>query len=287
MTIKPPPVTEADLHGYIDNQLSRERQIVIEAYLQNHPEELPRLQAYRAQNTALQAQFDPILQEAFPEHLDKYCSLLQQKQRSNLIQNHFKSWDWQRLAAGLAIAVLSGTSGWFLNETTSNHFAKADRMIMPNNAPSFPHQAAIAHVVYSPDIRRPVEIGSDQEEQLVAWLSKRLGSPIRPPILKQLDYQLIGGRLLPGAKGPVAQFMYHDHTGQRLTLYISTEQNSQTETGFKFTQEGPVSVFYWIDGKFSYALSGGMSKEKLTELANVVYQQFEKAGPPDNKKFRT
>ncbi|HCE6463371.1 TPA: anti-sigma factor [Pseudomonas aeruginosa] len=138
------------------------------------------------------------------------------------------------------------------------------------------HQAAIAHVVYSPDVKRPVEIGADQEEQLVAWLSKRLGTAIRPPRLGKLGYELIGGRLLPGAQGAVAQFMYHDATGQRLTLYVSTDQAHNKDTGFRFAQEGPVNVLYWIDGKFGYALSAGINKAELARVATTVYDQLEK-----------
>ena len=142
-------------------------------------------------------------------------------------------------------------------------------------AGSLPRQAAIAHVVYSPDVRRPVEIGADQEDQLVAWLSKRLGAKIRPPKLGALGYELIGGRLLPGSSGPVAQFMYHDTTGQRLTLYVTNEQASNQDTGFRFAQEGPVNVFYWIDGKFGYALSAGIDKGELARIATAVYAQLQ------------
>jgi anti-sigma factor RsiW len=139
----------------------------------------------------------------------------------------------------------------------------------------FVHQAAIAHVVYSPDIRRPVEIGADQEDQLVAWLSKRLGSKIRPPKLGKIGFELIGGRLLPGESGPVAQFMYNDATGQRMTLYVSNEQVQNKDTAFRFTQDGPVNVFYWIDGKFGYAISSGIDKGRLATVANSVYEQME------------
>lgn len=58
-----------------------------------------------------------------------------------------------------------------------------------------------------------------------------------------LGYELIGGRLLPGNAGPVAQFMYHDSSGQRLTLYVSTEQTVSRDTGFRFAREGAVNVF--------------------------------------------
>ncbi|GAA0794259.1 hypothetical protein GCM10009078_14560 [Cupriavidus gilardii] len=115
---------------------------------------------------------------------------------------------------------------------------------------SLPRRAAIAHVVYSPDVKRPVALAADQEDQLVAWLSRRLGAQVNPPKLGSVGYELIGGRLLPGASGPVAQFMYHDVTGQRLTLYVTTENAANKDTGFRFAQEGPVNVFYWIDGKF-------------------------------------
>ena len=53
---------------------------------------------------------------------------------------------------------------------------------------SLARQAAIAHVVYSPDIRHPVEIGADQESQLVTWLSNRLGTPIHPPKVRQARF---------------------------------------------------------------------------------------------------
>ena len=70
--------------------------------------------------------------------------------------------------------------------------------------------------------------------------------------------------------------MYHDVTGQRLTLYVSTEQAKNKDTGFRFAQEGPVNVFYWIDGKFGYALSAGIDKGELARVANAVYEQLEK-----------
>ena len=111
----------------------------------------------------------------------------------------------------------------------------------------------------------------------MTWLSKRIGAKIQPPKLGKVGYELIGGRLLPGGSGPVAQFMYHDAAGQRLTLYVSTEQEHNSDTGFRFAQEGPVNVFYWIDGKFGYALSAGTDKGELARVANAVHEQIGEA----------
>ena len=269
--MNPLPITEADLQAYVDRVLQPSRCAEIEAYLAARPAEMERLRAYREQNEALRALFNPVLDEPVPARI----SAVPHSKPWHL------RWHMQQLAAGVAIAVFSGISGWMLHGPTQSYVSVAQSSTaMPS--PSFrntglAHQAAIAHVVYSPDIRRPVEIGADQEDQLVTWLSKRIGSKIRPPKLGKLGYELIGGRLLPGESGPVAQFMYHDVAGQRLTLYISTEQAQNKDTLFRFAQEGPVNVFYWIDGKFGYALSAGIGKQELARIATDVYDQLEHA----------
>jgi anti-sigma factor RsiW len=275
------PVTEADLHAYVDGVLPAARDAEIAAYLEARPVEQQRLQAYRAQNSALRAMFDPVLNEPLPHALT--AAVLQARNTplgtpELSATGHRSAWGWQRLAAGLAIAFISGSAGWFLHGPLEQNLLLAQQVSPAKsgmrNASALAHQAAVAHVVYSPDLRRPVEIGADQEDQLVAWLSKRIGNQIRPPKLGKLGYELIGGRLLPGESGPVAQFMYHDSTGQRLTLYVSTEQVHNKDTGFKFSQEGPVKVFYWIDGKFGYALSAGINKAELAKIASAVYEQL-------------
>lgn len=263
------PVTEADLHAYVDGRLPPARRAEVEAYLASRPEEAARVQAYATQNHALHGLFDAVLDEPVPPRLTP------PRPRSRW----HGGWQWQSLAAGLAIALVGASAGWGLRGAADQdrRLAQADaRFAYPQQtALGLAHQAAVAHVVYSPEVRRPVEVGADQEAQLVAWLSRRLGSKIHPPRLGKLGYELIGGRLLPGASGPVAQFMYHDSAGQRLTLYVSTEQAHNKDTGFRFAKEGPVNVFYWIDGKFGYALSAGIDKGELARVATAVYEQLE------------
>jgi anti-sigma factor RsiW len=134
--------------------------------------------------------------------------------------------------------------------------------------------AATAHVVYAPEVRHPVEVTADQEEHLVGWLSKRLGTTLKAPKLSSLGYELVGGRLLSGPQGPVAHFMYQDGRGQRLTLYVSGQRGEPRDTAFRFSQEDRVSVFYWVDGNFGYALSGEIKREQLLKVADVVYKQL-------------
>jgi anti-sigma factor RsiW len=123
-------------------------------------------------------------------------------------------------------------------------------------------------------VRHPVEVGADQEAHLAAWLSKRLGAQLKPPALSSAGYDLVGGRLLPGDQGPVAQFMYQDARGQRLTLYVRTDATDSRETAFRYAREDKVGVFYWLDGKLGYALSGELEKDELLQVATLVYRQL-------------
>lgn len=258
------PITEADLHAYVDGLLPMARRVEIQDYLAARPDEAARLDAYRAQNAALHALFDPVLDEPVPGRLTATQPL-----GYGMLQ---------RVAAGITIAFFSGSIGWVLHgaRDTDMRVAQNSSAVLQQES-RLVHQAAIAHVVYSPDVRHPVEIGADQEDQLVTWLSKRLGTPIHPPRLGKLGFELIGGRLLPGDSGPVAQFMYNNTAGQRLTLYVSTDQAKNKDTGFRFAEQGPVNVFYWIDGKFGYALSAGINKAELSKIATAVYDQLKKS----------
>jgi len=165
-----------------------------------------------------------------------------------------------------ASAVMGLSVGWWVHGETA---IKRSALVA-----SLPSQAAIAHVVYTAEVLHPVEVGAEQQEHLVKWLSKRLNAPLRAPLLQSAGYQLEGGRLLPGSEGPAAQFMYRDAGGLRLTLYVRKALADNNDTAFRFLREGDLSVFYWVDGDMAYALSGDVAREKLLKVAESVYQDL-------------
>jgi len=208
----------------------------------------------KALSQALHQLYDPVLEEPVPERL----------------RAPRRRWRAPAMAAAwAAIGLCAGiVAGWQL------HASRAS-IAMQSEVPAFVKRAAIAHATYSPEVRHPVEVGADQEQHLVAWLSKRLGAQVRAPRLDAAGYSLMGGRLLPGDNGPVAHFMYQNAQGRRITLYVRTEAAENRETAFRFAAEGNVKVFYWIDRKLGYALSStDLSKEDLLAVADIVYRQL-------------
>jgi anti-sigma factor RsiW len=246
-----PGITEAELHAYVDGALAPARSAEVEAYLSEHPEDAARIAAYREQVAALRREYDPALKEPLPLRFE----LPRRAAAPQLLR-------YAGIAAGFALGV---AVGWQLHAYNTEKQAEST---------SWARRAAIAHVVYSPEVRHPVEVGADQEAHLVAWLSKRLGSPLKVPHLGSLGYGLVGGRLLPGDRGPVAQFMYQDGKGQRLTLYVRVNPDDSRETAFHFAQERGIGVFYWLDRKLGYALSGEVDKPELLRVATAVHRQL-------------
>jgi anti-sigma factor RsiW len=135
-------------------------------------------------------------------------------------------------------------------------------------------EAAMAYAVYAPEVRHPVEVPGDQEQHLVSWLTKRMGTPVRAPRLDGLGFLLLGGRLLSSDDGPGALLMYEDHAGRRVILYACPTEADGRDTALRFAQEAGVAVVYWTEGVLSYALAGELDRSGLQALAESAYRQI-------------
>jgi len=252
MSENPDSVSDMDLHAFVDGALDEARAGAVARHLEANPEAAARVAAYRAQNRALKALFDPMLAEPLPRQL-----ALPTASRRAL---HGR---WA--AAAAVLLVLGAGAGWQAGSLT-RPAAMA--------TPAVVHQAAVAHAVFTPQKRHPVEVGADEEAHLVGWLSKVLGAPLKAPRLAEVGYALVGGRLLSAADGPAAQFMYQDKDGDRMTLYVVTDPRQKGKTAFRYAEDKGVAVFYWIDGPLGYALAGKMTRAELLKIADVVYAQL-------------
>ncbi|MBW8756951.1 MAG: anti-sigma factor [Burkholderiales bacterium] len=252
------PVTEAELHAHADRQLTPERAAEVAAWLAHRPDEAARVRAWEAHKRELRTLYDPVLDEAVPPAL---------RRRARRPAPWFGR-PTLAAAAALLLALAAGAGGWALRGA---HDAPLVAAAPPPN--DFPARAAIAHTVYAPEVKRPVEV--------------------------DVGYALEGGRLLPGERGPVAQFMYRDEAGHRLTLYVSNEKagtpptaanglasadlrgsgDAHADTAFRFASEGAVNVFWWVDGPFRYAITAPADRAALTQVSAEVYRQLA-ATPP-------
>jgi anti-sigma factor RsiW len=254
-----PRPAESDLQAYADGQLAPAQRLVIDAWLAGHPEDAERIESYQRIGQELRGQYDAVLEETVPVRLRRAFGAR-------------RRWRPAALAACWMVlgAALGAVAGYEL------HAIHSPAPLALDSGTLMARRAALAHVTYSPEVRHPVEVGADQEQHLIAWLSKRLNTKVRAPKLDEAGLALVGGRLLPGENGPVAQFMYQTSSGRRATLYVRTEARGNRETAFRFTRENNVSVFYWIDRECGYALaSADLGEDELKRIAILIYKQLE------------
>lgn len=246
---------EIELLRYVDGRLDAAAAAAMAERLREDPELARRVVADRALDAELKAVGALLSDPLIPERL-----------LATTRQPILPIWPLRALAAVVLLTVGLGIGwsarGWYLP--------------VPDNSFVLPLAAADAHRVFVAEVRHPVEVTAAEEAHLVAWLSKRLGGKVQPPPLDSFGYQLVGGRLLPSPRGAAAQFMYEQSSGKRLTLYVVNAPDESGETSFRFANEEGVSVFYWIDRGFGYALIADADRASLLPIARTVYERLDR-----------
>jgi anti-sigma factor RsiW len=255
MTEAKMPVTEDELHAYVDNELPAERREDVEAWLSAHPDDAERVQSWRAMAETLHARYDGVADEPIPKRLE--IEQLTQRPRR---------WVMGAIAASFLAFIAGSGVGWLA------HGAAAT----PSAFQSFTVDALDAYRLYAVEVRHPVEVPGSERDHLQQWLTKRCGWDVHAPQLDATGLKLVGGRLLPGPTGPASFLMYESASGERFTLYASRAATDSTQ--MRYTSQDSNGALYWADGGVGYVLSGPSDKERLQQVARLVYDQADKSG---------
>jgi len=263
MTDEHTPVTESDLHAFVDGLLDDDRRRHVELFLKDHPEEAAEVRQWQAQAKDLKAAFS-----SYAHFGENDRALLNSRTQSGAPAS-----DWRK-AGLLAASLLLFLSGAVAGIYADRFYAGNPPAETASALESLPRQSKTAFLVYASEKRHPVEVGADDEAHLITWLGKRLDYKLVAPDLRSEGFSLVGGRLLPVNGRAGAMLMYQDAGGQRLTVLLGKNAKS-TETSFRFETSGSIETFYWIDGEIGYAGTGEVTRAKLQTIAEECYRQFE------------
>src|SRR3954452_23059187 len=95
------PVTEDELHAYVDDELPAERRGDVEAWLATHADDAGRVQSWRAMAEALHARPHCVAAEAVPKRL-----------KTERLARQPRKWMSAAAAAVLLAFVAGGVAGW-------------------------------------------------------------------------------------------------------------------------------------------------------------------------------
>jgi anti-sigma factor RsiW len=249
------PVTEDELHAYVDNELPAERRGDVEAWLDTHPDDAERVRSWREMAEALHARYDAVADEPVPRRLEI----------ERLVRQPRK-WIYGAVAATLVAFIAGGGAGWLARGVAAS----------PSIFQNFTVDALDAHRLYVVEVRHPVEVPGSERAHLQQWLTKRCGWDVHAPELDATGLKLVGGRLLPGPTGPASFLMYESASGERFTVYTARAATETTQMRYA-TQDNDGALF-WAERGVGYVVSGGSDRQRLTEVARLVYNQTEKIG---------
>jgi anti-sigma factor RsiW len=250
------PVTEDELHAFVDGELPADRQEAVTAWLASYPEAAAQVAAWRAQAEAIRARYGATINETVPERL----------KIERVIQ---KDRPWRRIAAVAACGafLLGGATGWFAHGAATTPASGFDKLTA---------EALQAHKLYTLEVRHPVEVTGDERPHMTQWLSRRVGYEQRIPDLSSIGLKLVGGRLLPGPDGAAAFYMYEGMSGERFTIYCS--KTSVPETALRYKDSERAAAFLWVDDKRAYVVSGPADRGRMEKVTKAIYEQVERVG---------
>jgi len=253
------PVTEEELHAFVDGELPADRQEAVTDWLATHADAAAQVGAWRAQADAIRARYGAVVNEPVPDRLK-----LEQVMRHERAGG--RTYAAMAAAAAIVAFVFGGAVGWFA------HGASA---AAPTGFDTFTAEALDAYKLYVVEVRHPVEVPGSERTHMTQWLSKRLGAELRVPDLQSIGLKLVGGRLLPGPTGAAAFYMYEGPSGERFTIYCA--KATAPTTALRYRSEQQQAAFYWVDDKVAYVVSGPANRERLEAVTKTVYEQVDKS----------
>jgi anti-sigma factor RsiW len=260
MIDKTSPVTDDELHAYVDGELPADRRAAVEAWLASHPDEAARLAGWRVQAEALRSRYGAVADQPVPERL--------KLSRIDRLAYGWRTWAGIAAAATIAAFIIGGVAGWM---------ARGASAAAPSPLELFTGEALNAHKLYIAEVRHPIEVKAG-EQHLLPWLSRRVGTSLRAPDLAAFELKLLGGRLLPGPRGPAALFMYEGPTGERFTLYCS--RAIEPQMALRYTVADQIAAVHWVESEIGWVVSGPADRERLLRIAQATYDQLEQRSAP-------
>ena len=251
------PITEDELHAFVDQRLDATRHGEVETYLKTHPDVEARIARYRQHRDSLRSALAHVVEEPVPPQLN--IRHLTEARRPD------RGVPWRSLAASVLMLIAGAAGGWTLRGGGS-------QTSEANGIASLAQEAAYTYNVFGSDPTRPVEFGAADKSQLVSWISSRLGRPITIPDLVASGYRFMGGRLVATPHGPAGLLMFDNDQGGRLAVLVRPMRIDANAQMSKHAF-GNLRGYAWASQGTGFTLISAAPADLLHPIANEVRRQ--------------
>jgi anti-sigma factor RsiW len=236
------PVTEEELHAYLDGQLDTWRQAEVRALLEAQPAVAARLAAWRRDAEGLRAALAGI--ETWPPNPSHDPAVIRRRIRTRTLATLGRT-----LAVGAALG-LAALLGWW---------ARGASLALPPMQDAVDAYRTFA-APHAPRMELPAGRGS-----LPQWVAGAVGHPMPLPDLSARGFHPLGARLLATPEGVAAMVLYEADNGHRISFYLRPARHmSATTRGW--TYEDGLRVRYWYRGGYGFAVTGRDDDPRIREI---------------------
>ncbi|MEM6694758.1 MAG: hypothetical protein AAF626_08865 [Pseudomonadota bacterium] len=270
-------VDKSELHAYLDGELDPTEAADLEERIDAMPVAQELLAQLAAQKDlvadALEA-LDPTVDNLQTIALEKKLArTLAAKAAHTPVHSPYAAW---RAPLQAAAVVAIATVGWWAYTTSPpDPFGTTTPALntasLGDTVPEFVSEAVGAHRVFAEDSEHAVEFAAASVDDAAGWFSEKLGARVTAPNYDNLGMELVGARLLGTKEGPMAQYLYEDAEGNRLSLTVAKHPVDRPEHDLQTVNYPDRTAGYWTKGDLDYAfVSTAGSDDVQSMIAEVA-----------------
>ncbi len=250
------------LSAFLDGELPKAEADEIEAALADDPALLAEMEALVAADDMARKVFAEGLDEPVPDALVDAIRMAEVSAPANLPTAPRGVPLWITAAAACVMLTIGGVGGYVVGN-------KGDAQVAA--APGWLVDIADYHGVYAKEQRHLVEVGADETDHIVTWLSASVGADVSVPDLSANGLTFEGARLLVAAGKPVAQLMYKDAEGGVVALCQIASAAPNDATAKRTI--GGFEMVSWGGRDANFVIVGDEGRSDLDAIAEAARQQ--------------
>jgi anti-sigma factor RsiW len=128
------------------------------------------------------------------------------------------------------------------------------------------------HRVYARETTHLVEVPAVQKDELVGWLSDRIGREVVVPDLSAERLKFVGGRMLVANGRPLAQLLYARPGEPPVAVCVT--RTSEPPLRLAIEERAGLRLASWNEGGYAYVVVGTVSADRMRRLADRVSASF-------------
>jgi anti-sigma factor RsiW len=272
-----PPVSEAELHGFVDGDMDSGRREAVEAYLAASPADAARVETWRRQNETIRAAFGPVETGPLPWPVPlapggEGAAPAGHAAGGQAETSGSHSWRARWFARLIGLSFASGA----LLAASAAYLA--GRGNAPEAPPPSSEDPAPAGLNDSFVARAMSALRAFEPRPAAVRLSPNREGPgqdTAAPILPNLPVdglKLAGVRAMPGGQGQMLCMVYARPDAATLALCVE-KAGDPGESIPRVSGNFPSSTFAWRQKGANYALTGALPEPELRALADAARAQ--------------